>query len=293
MADLRVYVANCLVGGHTTTQQGGQKTRDTIELFCDEKILVLKQTRDVALGQYKAFKGKFAATTEIWVENVTPVDVEKTLAIVDRVCWLLSFAGLSRVVRYGHVYPDGSGIKSHYHAFGSAEFFRPTLDICNGILIKEFIEQTYPIFKGIEVRRKLNVVIDYLLQAERPSQPTECKLLFAFVLLENLKDTFARSKGILYEHGFFRRSPDSREKYKFEELLNMMFSEVGMNPKLRQVVRLRNDIIHSGLSGQSHTTNWKMYESIHDILREYLLRILGYRGNYLVYSLASNSVATI
>lgn len=212
MADLRAYVANCLAGGHTLTREGEYVTRDKIEISCDGKALTIKQRREVALAQYQSFLGFFAKTTEIIVPNVIDSDVKNTLAIVDRVCWLLSFAGLSRVVRYGESYPDGCKNSFQHTAFGTAEFFRPTLDIQDGGLIKSFIEQTYPTFKRLEKSRKLPVVIDYLLQAERPSQPTECKLLFAFILLENLKDTFARSKGIPYVKGFFRKAPGKKRR---------------------------------------------------------------------------------
>mgnify|MGYP005806217289 CR=1 FL=1 len=294
MADLRAYVANCLVGGHTFTRERQHVTRDTIELVCDGKTLVLKQRPDVASGRFQALKGTFADTTQILVSDVAGSEVTKTLDIVYRVCWLLSLAGLSRVVCYGYDYPDRSGNSSRHTAFGTAEFFRPTLEIRDGRLIKAFIEQTYPTFKRLERSRKLNVVIDYLLQAERPSQPTECKLLFAFVLLENLKDTFARSKGIPYQKGFFRKSvgPRSR-KYSFEELLQLMFADVRMRRGLKRIVRLRNDIVHSGLTRRPHAKNWAMYERIHDIVREYLLRVLGYRGEYLVYSRGSNAVAMV
>lgn len=294
MADLRAYVANCLVGGHSLTREGKHVTRDTIEFVCDCKTLVLKQRCDVASGEFQGLKGTFANTTQILVPDVSTSEVAKILVIVHRVCWLLSLAALSRVVCYGHDYPDGSQNSSRHPVFGTAEFFRPTLEIRDGGLIKSYIEQTYPTFKRLENSRKLNVVIDYLLQAERPSQPTECKLLFAFVLLENLKDTFAQSKDIPYEKGYFRKSADSRSpKYSFEELLELMFAEVGMRRGLKRIVRLRNEIVHSGLSRQSHAKNWAMYEKIHDILREYLLRLLGYRGQYLVYSSASNTSAMV
>lgn len=284
MADLRVYIANCLVAGHTFTTDGQGRLRDTIELSCDGKTLVLKQAREVVSGGHEIFRGQFAETTQVLVKNVTPTEVEQVLIIVDRICWLLSFAGLSRVVRYGHDYL-GEGIDKNRRTIVDATmYFRPTLEIHDGGLIKGFIEQTYPIYKEYEADRKLNVAIDYLLQAERPSIPTECKLVFAFVLLENLKHTFARSKRIPFIKGFFRKSPDFREQYNFAELLNMMFSEVGMNPNLEQVIDLRNEILHSGLSARSHKESWGMYENIHDIIREYLLRILGYKGEYWLYS---------
>lgn len=276
------------------TAQGTSYIRDTVEFHCGGQIFVLKQKPNVVTGQMSDFRGRFCETSEILVRNVQPSDVQKTLQAIDRICWLLSFAGLSRVLCYGHDYPDGGSNQSRHAVIGTAEFFRPTLEIRDGALVKSFIEQTYPNFVRLEKSRKVNVVVDYLLQAERHGQPTECRLIFAFVLLENLKDTFARSKSIPYLKGFFRK--DSRPngpKYSFEELLELMFREVRMRRGLKRILKLRNELIHSGLSRKSHHQKWTMYEKIHDLLREYILRLLGYHGNYLTYMSASNAQAAI
>lgn len=294
MSDLRAYIANCLIGGHTMSINGNSRIRDTIEFNCGDQIFVLKQKAGVITGNISDFKGHFCETSEILVRDVAPDDVPKTLAAIHRICWLLSFAGLSRVLCYGHEFPDGSGHGARHSVVGVADFFRPTLDILDGAAIKSFIEQTYPTFVRLEKSRKLNVVIDYLLQAERQHQPTECRLIFAFVLLENLKDTFARKSGIPYLKGYFRKMPKPNgPKYSFEELLNLMFREVRMRRGLKRVIKLRNEIIHSGLSHMSHRQQWAMYEKVHDLLREYILRLLGFHGNYLIYSTGSNAQATI
>lgn len=295
MSDLRAYIANCLIGGHTITKNGNSWIRDTVEFKCDGQIFVMKQEAAVITGNISEFRGHFCETSEILVNDIVPDDVPKNLLEIDRICWLLSFAGLSRVLCYGHNYPDGSNCKVRHAVVGAANFFRPTLEISDGATIKSFVEQTYPTFVRLEKVRKLNVVIDYLLQAERQNQPTECRLIFAFVLLENLKDTYAREKGFLYHNGYFRKDKEkpNGQKYYFKELLLLMFQEVQMQPELESVINLRNEIIHSGLSHMSHSNQWAMYENIHDLLREYILRLLGFRGTYLVYSSASNTQATI
>lgn len=292
MPNLRAYIANCLIGGHTMTMNGSSWIRDTVEFNCGDQIFVLKQKASVITGDLSECNGRFCETSEILVRNVAPDDVPKTLSAIDRICWLLSLAGLSRVLCYGHDYPDGSGHGARHTVVGVADFFRPTLEIRDGTTIKSFVEQTYPTFIKLEKSRKLHVVIDYLLQAERQNQPTECKLIFAFVLLENLKDTYARNIGISYLNGFFRKEPrPNGPKYSFEEILNLMFREVRMRRGLKRVIKLRNEIIHSGLSHKSHRQNWAMYEKIHDLLREYILRLLGYHGTYLIYSTGSNALA--
>lgn len=287
MSDLRAYLANCLIGGHQMTPQGELFIRDTVEFHCGGQVFILKQKQGVITGQISDFIGRFCETSEVLVRDVQSSKVQKTLQSIDRICWLLSFAGLSPVFRYNYEY-SGGGLH-HSQEMGTAEFFRPTIAIRDGALVKSFIEQTYPNFVRLEKSRKLNVVIGYLLQAERQCQPTECRLILAFVLLENLKNTFARSKSIPYLKGFFRKTSSANgPRYSFEELLEMMFCAVRMRRGLKRVIKLRNELIHSGLSRKSHRQKWEMYEKIHDLLREYILRLLGYRGNYLTYVLAGN-----
>lgn len=294
MSDLRAHLANCLISGHTITSQGGSSMRDTIEFHCGGQVFIFKQKLSVVNGQISDFKGRFCETSEILVHGVKPSEIQKTLQAIDRICWLLSFAGLSPVLCYKYDYPVEKSTQYRSTLSKTAEFFRPTLEIRDGKLVKSFIEQTYPNFVRLEKSRKLNVVIDYLLQAERQAQPTECRLIFAFVLLENLKDTFARSKSIPYLKGFFRKTPSAKgPKYSFEELLELMFREVRMRRGLKRIIKLRNELIHSGLSRKSHQQKWAMYEKVHDLVREYILRLLGYHGNYLTYVSSSNVQAIV
>jgi hypothetical protein len=69
-----------------------------------------------------------------------------------------------------------------------------------------------------------------------------------------------------------------------------MLRLVDMRRVLKPVVALRNEIIHSGLSRKSHTRQWRMYERIQDLVREYLFRLLGYHGEFFTY--ASGGMAT-
>lgn len=297
MADLRAYVANCLMAGHTITHHSDTSwTKNIIEFKCAEKIFIFTQHDDVIKNRQSKLIGTFAPTTEVLIKDVSPNVVDKTLEELDRICWLLSFAGLSRVVRYGHDYPDGSSFGARNSTYGTADYFRPTIEIKNGETVKSFIEQAYINYVSLEKTRKLNVVFDYLIQAERRNQPTELKLIIAFVILENLKETFARSKSIPYLRNCFRKRPrpeNESDRYSFQELLSMMFQDIGMNNDLQQIINLRNEIIHSGISIKPPSTQFAMYEKIHDIIREYLLRLLDYHGNYLTYSSGSNTTAKI
>lgn len=286
MTDFRAFVANCLIGGEEVTRNEKGWTCDTVRLNCGGFQLELRQKREIAVGQLGRFKDQFVHTTDVVVRNVRQRQVSKLKKVLDQVCWLLSFAGLSRVMYFGHEYPDGSGNRHLISVVGVTSFFRPTLEIGDGAAVRNFIEQVYNTYATLEAKRKLNVVIDYLVQAERSGQPTELKLILAFIVLESLKDTYARERGIPYIKGFFRKRPrpsSGRDTYSFEELLQEMLRAVGMRRGVKRIVKLRNEIIHSGISRLSHSSRWSLYERAHDIIREYLLRLLGYHGPYLTY----------
>ena len=77
----------------------------------------------------------------------------------------------------------------------------------------------------------------------------------------------------------------SGKKWSFKALLLDMFKQVNMpSPDLSAIVDLRNDIIHSGISQTSGDHQQDIYDNCQDLVREYLLRLLGYTGNFLLYS---------
>lgn len=296
MADLRAYVANYLGGGEEISKYEDTWVRDSLFLICDSFKFQFIQNKEVVTGPLTDFKGSFVASSEILVRNVRQRDVDKVLKIIERICWLLSFASLSRVMCYGHEYPDCSGLGKRVSVVGEARFFRPTIDIRDGKKTIEYIEKCYSQYKLLEKTRKLNVVIDYLVQAERAAQPTELKLIIAFVVLENLKDTYARSANIPYKRGYFRKIPKPQkgdDRYSFEKLLQLMLRQVKMKKGLKRMKNLRNEIIHSGVTRKRHSWQWKKYEMLHDLLREYILRLMGYSGDYLTYSSAARETKTL
>ena len=135
--------------------------------------------------------------------------------------------------------------------------------------------------------------------AELPVQPLEVKLAQIFIVMENLKGTFATKTGIPFFKGYFQdnaypnRPLHKQPRIGFEALLTSMFKDVGMKPSLRRIVRLRNEIIHFGLSRKPYSSLRKDYDYCHDVVREYLLRLLNYEGEYLLYSKASRSIAAL
>jgi len=122
-----------------------------------------------------------------------------------------------------------------------------------------------------------------LVLAETRSLPLELKLATMFILLENLKSSFAKEQGYAFRKGYYRKS--SGDVWSFEALLSEMFGRVGMSSlDLSAIVDLRNEIIHSGISQTSFEHQFDIYENCQDLIREYLLRLLGYTGEFLLYS---------
>jgi len=286
MADLHAHIGNFLGCGEDFTHYGKCSVRDTLIVNCGGLRIRLVQREDVVRGNMSDFVDRFVESTRAEISNLVPDGLVHALKVLDSVCWLLSFASQSGVVRYRYEYPAGSNLGQVRAVGGSANYFRPVIDIRDGRETIMFVESCYASYEQLERKRKLKVVFDYLVQAERRHQPTELKLLISFVVLENLKSTFARSAGIPYKKGFFMKVPkpsNGDARYSFEELLLLMFKTVKMKKGLKRVIKLRNEMIHSGISIKSHEWQWKKYEHLQHLIREYILRLLNYRGYYQTF----------
>jgi hypothetical protein len=285
---LKVWIANCLMGGDAVSEYGTEFVRDRVDFRVRGRTVSFVQVKRVAIGPIDdSLKGRLVESSVATIENVALKDVKNALKLVDELCWLLTFAGACKVMRYQYEHPAGSGIGGAHSVSGSAQFFRTPIDIRNGTAAREFVEKTFDQYMRLRRARRLAVVFDYLAHAERAGLPIEAKLMLGFVALENLKSSYARSAQIPFVKGAFRenyRSPTNiGSRYTFEALLKKMFAEVGMRPRLLRLVRLRNDLIHTGLSGRPFRTQWKYYCRLIDLIREYLLRIMKYSGYYAPY----------
>ena len=276
------------------TSHGNSQVRDTINFEIAGRVFTLKQHRHIIIGNLQEVVGQFCDTSELMIKNVKEDEIAELELDIHRLCWLLSFACLSEVVFYGYDYPANQSTGHRWAANGKLDFFRPTLQIRDGKVVKSFIEQTFNNYKSLENTRKLYAAIHYMLLIETNDLPLEAKLALSFVLLENLKSTYAESKDIPYINGRFRKERTKESKpYGFKELLEMMLKEIGMTNDLSVVTKTRNKIIHSGLTQLPYDKAQKLHDDIHDLNREYILRLLGYRGEYLTYSSASNTTSSI
>lgn len=278
MSNLRAYVMNSKVQGESFSEEvDGKVVRDTLVFTCEGQRFIL-QTQPKQLA-------------EILVEKVGPLQVTATMEAIERICWLLAFATQSQVACYGHNYPDGTPhklVKSIHRPGQEADH---VIDPADGAAIRKFVDQTYPQYKALESTRSLKVVIDYMLQAARPGLPMECKLVFLSVLLENLKHTYGTHLQYAIKGGKFV-DPVTKARLGFQDMMNLMFSAVGMAPGLQPLVDLRNEVLHTGVASLTHAQQKLQYDAATDLIREYLLRLLGFKGNFDV-SPTGGSVKTI
>ena len=292
MSDLRAHVCNCLVKGESVTdREDGSFIRDHIQFSLDGITYDLYQKKEVIFESASNFKNCWNHTTDIIARAIDEDDVDGVKTKIVDICNLLSFVCGSRVWPFEYEFPDGPMMGSHSSMLGTTESFRPVLEIVDGKAVRVFIEKTWFQYQKLKRKRKLPEIIDYLVKAELPQQPVELKLLIVFIVLEGLKDTYAKVNRIPFIKGRFKKvstppRPNVKKEppYGFEELLTLMLKDVKIRKGLKRIVGLRNEIIHSGLSRRSDDSNWRTYENSQDIVREYILRLLGYTGSWYPYS---------
>ena len=278
MSNLRAYVMNSKVQGESFSEEvDGKVVRDTSVFTCE--------------GQRFVLQTKPEQRAEILVENVGPQQVTATMEAIELICWLLAFATQSQVACYGHNYPDCTPHKLLNSIHRPGQEADHVINPADGAAIRKFVDQTYPQFKALESARSLKVVIDYMLQAARPGLPMECKLVFLSVLLENLKHTYGTHLQYAIKGGKFV-DPVTKARLGFQDMMNLMFSAVGMAPGLQPLVDLRNEVLHTGVASLTHAQQKLQYDAATDLIREYLLRLLGFKGNFDV-SPTGGSVKTI
>ena len=255
--------------------------------------VLIEQDEDVISNKLKP-EG-MVHTTILKVSGVKSYSEGKK--VVSDICSLLSLASMSQVRPYHFKFKNN---EERISIVGETMFFRPLIEILDGSAVKSFLESTWSTYRKLKRSRKLGEVIEMLTVCELPKLPLEVQLGQMFIILENLKSTYARYNKIPFINGFYRQlstppksNPSKEPKLSFEALLGKMLRSSGMRPGLKRIVNLRNEIIHFGLSRKPYSSLTRNYEFCHDIVREYLLRLLGYKGKYLIYSKACRVVGYV
>lgn len=292
MSTLTVSVANCVIGGERTTNYDNGWLRNLIQLQLGNHEVEIVQQPTAFRADSSSLKDHFNFTTQLFIHGVRELRAARVVA--DDISALLSLATMSQVRPFAYEY---NGDRSTHTTTGITVIYRPTIEVQDGRQVRHYLESTWISYRKLKRRRKLAAVIDYLVTADLPLQPLEVRLLLVFVAMENLKATYAREKKIPYStRGFHKvtipmtRSIKRYRTYTFEELLRLMLHEVGILRGLKQTSRLRNQIVHWGLSKRPYASLDRTYDFCQDLTREYLLRLLQYEGPFLLYSSASRLV---
>lgn len=287
MADLKALIANFAVTGEKASTHliapGKVWVRNHIPFRLSGWRLDLFQLPPV-FERRNELRGAWTHTTTLYVRDVSIDRQREAERVVTDLCHLLSFATMSEVRPFAFAL---GGISRRWNGEGRVSGWRPPIER-DGQAIAEFVHKTWPRYRRLKRTRKLPELIHYLTLTDQPEQPIEVRMLLAFVALENMKGTWAQSQKIPYRRGQFLRTitkagKASQVPYKFEELLRSMFAEVQMRPSLKRIVRVRNQIIHLGVTSRTFKANVDYYERTKALQHEYVLRLLGYVGQFFDY----------
>lgn len=281
--DVICYLSNLPLSGITVTDKpDGSWVRNNIPLSAFGYSMLITQNMDVLKSKQSELHGQFIQTSQVLINDVkSSSDMEEKINMLAE---MLSFATNSQVGFIGWECIKGE-TKDRFSGrrwtiSGCYSAFRPPFCLVSSTEVVHFIESCWQAFSKLRRPRKLNVAIDLFTIPDAKQLPLELKLATTFILLENLKASYA--DGVYsFKSGFYRDSDGKSVGYA--RLVKQMFEQVGM-PEADTWVNLRNEIIHSGLCTLGPEDIHKQYSLCRDAITEYLLRLLGYQGKFFLYS---------
>lgn len=284
------YLANLnIVGSKFSKDADGKSVRNIIPLSVNGFDLELIQDKSLINCSPSKLIGKFVDSTLIVVQDVPENSLKKLIETIHKISVLLSLATDSQVRFYK--YTDASGISlQQWTVNGVYSYFRPPLCTINSQCIVQLIEESYSTFERIEISHKLRSAVDLFVTSEALTLPVELKLATIFILLENLKSSYAENNGYTFKGRCYIKNGN---KYTFKLLLVEMFRSVGITPELSKVVKLRNEIIHSGLSKLDIEEQCNIFSFCKELAGEYLLRLLNYDGVFYLHTTSGSETKSL
>jgi hypothetical protein len=285
-------------GRKVTHHKSGGCTRDKTQLKLGEYAVLIKQRKSALNFDANKWRGKQHDTSTIFVSKVR--SLEEGAVIVDDLCWLLSFAHSSHVQAYHYSY----GKNAKFHGVqGTFNQWRPPFHSGVGE-VSEFVEQAWPNYQKLKSSRPLPAFIHMIGASDLGGGLLEAQVSASVQCLESIKSYFAMTEGARYnitekKDGTFWQAG---KKMEFEQLLKLTLQDVGMTvpSSFKVIKRLRNALVHRGFiretdkitkfifgnspPGGMHTAMFGVMEDAQDILREYILRLLGYKGKWCAYN---------
>jgi hypothetical protein len=286
-------------GEDATRHKNGGWTRDKTLLKLSGHSVTIKQRKSALKFNGNEWRGKQHDTSTIFVSKVR--SLEEGMTVVDDLCWLLSFAHSSRIQAYHYSY--GRRAKAH-GVQGTYNEWRPPFHSGVG-RVSDFVQLAWPNYQKLKATRPLPAFIHMMVASDLGSGSLlEAQISASVQCLESIKSYFALTEGTRYNitearNGTFRRG---NVEMKFEGLLKLTLQDVGMKlPSSFDTIRkLRNALAHRGFirptdnitksifgnvpANGMHSAMFSVMEDAQDILREYILRLLGYKGKWCAYS---------
>jgi len=302
-------VANLIgYGDHLSESDNGRRVLNEFKLSLGGHVVTIKQ-QPVALLTLSGLWGKPADTSVIEVEGIRSLAEGKIL--VEDLCWLLSFATHSQVVPYYFCFLD---VANRIPVpVGPNNWRPPFLSNGDGEIVN-FISQVWARYRDLKEARGLNALFHMVVSSDLPGTILEAQITTCIQCIESVKSYFALVEGARF--GITERPSGqfvdcNGRNLTFRTLLELTLNDVGMAMPgaLPAIIRLRNALIHRGFireydnvtkhifgslqANSMHDAMFALMEHMQDLIREYVLRLLGYSGIYWLYSQASRRPASI
>jgi len=271
-----------------------------LDFNIDGKILVYESLQN---------SGKPPYESNIIIQDVADSEIDRYLATVTDWCNILALFTNLRLWPFRY----HCGNKGRGWSVGGGDGRHPVLiDTDNNRFLKA-VSLVWPNYQKYKFDRSLPAIIDYFIEVYY-CHSIEEKLLMVSAMLECLKWSWLETKCdkellIRKDGNYYRKDSQTGKKiepkYTFESSLTEMFGEVGMTCDLSSIKKLRNNIIHTGLSGARLACRHPDIGGVNlqqvsglalDLMREYVLGLLEYKGQYWKYSVragASEAIAEI
>lgn len=201
--NLVCYLSNFLVLGiETTDTKTGGWIRNKICLSLVGLSIEIIQEPEYINAKKSDFRGQFVESTKLIVKNIDEKDIDSIVEIVHKISVLLSFATSSEVRFYGWNI-EGTNRSHFWTTRGKYYCFRAPFCCVDTSHIKHLLESCFDTYLIVYEQRALNVVVDMFNTPEVNNLQLELKLATLFILLENLKSSYAKYKGYKYKNGFY------------------------------------------------------------------------------------------
>ena len=284
------HLANLnIIGSKFSTNADGELVRNIIPLSVNGFNLELIQDKSIINCSPSELIGKFVHSTLIIAQDVSENSLNKLIKTIDKITVLLSLATDSQVRFYKCTDASGMTLRE-WSVKGVYYCSRPLLCTVDTRCIVQLIEKSYATFDRIERSYKLKSAVELFVASESLTLQFELKLASIFILLENLKSSYAENNGYTFHKGYYRKNG---VKGTFKLLLSEMLLSVGITPKLSKVVKLRNEIIHSGLSRLHFEEQTDIFSLCKELAGEYLLRLLNYDGVFYLHTTNGSKIKNL